>query len=395
MQPGIRAVLNGLMCCVPWSPSHAQARDTVRLVRYWTSAQSVQSVADSLGEPSGLSVDSRGHIYISDIQAAKIWMLSPDGRLVGAVGRRGRGPGEFESPTGVAVAPDGALYVRDGQKVSRFVTSTRIGVPWRFERSFSVYAFADWRSTLPTRFSTDGRLFYPAFNRLNDSAAMGWYQSYTLIGEPRDSVKVPRSPNTPAATAWIQTNPSGGRMLRGLNHVPLAALPVWDVSHRGTLLFADGSDDFVRELDPGGRELRRLRVPIRSVPIPARERAESVSALRRRIDSIAVPRAQVKGIPKRVWDLEVPSTYAPIRAMFAGTDGSIWLQRWNVDHDRRTVFDVIQPNGRDVRTVAIPAAILTSPAPVLSATMVVAFQLDRETGAYEIASYRLPRPVNR
>jgi hypothetical protein len=81
--------------------------------------------------------------------------------------------------------------------------------------------------------------------------------------------------------------------------------------------------------------------------------------------------------------------------MFAGTDGSIWLQRWNVDHDRRTVFDVIQPNGRDVRTVAIPAAILTSPAPVLSATMVVAFQLDRETGAYEIASYRLPRPVNR
>ena len=40
-------------------------------------------------------------------------VFSQDGQLVRTIGSRGCGPGEFSAPTGVAVSPDGELYVSD------------------------------------------------------------------------------------------------------------------------------------------------------------------------------------------------------------------------------------------------------------------------------------------
>ena len=73
--------------------------------------------------PAGIAYDEvRDRFYVPDSGAHRVWRLAGDGRLDGAIGRRGSGPGEFNFPTHVALDRDGRLYVTDalGYRVQRF-----------------------------------------------------------------------------------------------------------------------------------------------------------------------------------------------------------------------------------------------------------------------------------
>jgi len=68
---------------------------------------------DVLKRPTGLARDpQRGRIYVADTHAHDIKVFTDDGRLLDVIGRRGEGPGEFNSPTHLAFAFD-KLYVTD------------------------------------------------------------------------------------------------------------------------------------------------------------------------------------------------------------------------------------------------------------------------------------------
>lgn len=64
--------------------------------------------------PTGLAVDSkRSRLYAVDTPAGRIFVLSPEGKVLARWGQRGSGPGEFNYPTHIAVARDGSLWVTD------------------------------------------------------------------------------------------------------------------------------------------------------------------------------------------------------------------------------------------------------------------------------------------
>lgn len=70
--------------------------------------------APQMRRPAGVAYDAgRDRLYVADSQAHRIWRLTASGRFLGAIGRRGRGSGEFNFPTHVAVDPSGRLYVTD------------------------------------------------------------------------------------------------------------------------------------------------------------------------------------------------------------------------------------------------------------------------------------------
>jgi hypothetical protein len=131
-------------------------------------------------------------------------------------------------PTGPAVGPDGRLYVRDVHRVSRFGLDSVTGLLTRFEHVFNGPVYADWRSMRATRFDTAGALLYPGKRWLEDGSAAPFMIRYTPEGELLDTLFVPAHANVPQLTAWVRTSPGGGRMLRGLSHVPFAPLPAWD-----------------------------------------------------------------------------------------------------------------------------------------------------------------------
>jgi hypothetical protein len=57
-----------------------------------------------------MAVDRNGNIYLADQSLAKIDIVSPNGRYLGSIGQRGRGPGDFNHLKGIAIYND-TLYV--------------------------------------------------------------------------------------------------------------------------------------------------------------------------------------------------------------------------------------------------------------------------------------------
>lgn len=367
---------------------HAQRADTVRLALLWSVAEGEHATADSLGVLSGIAVDANGTVYVSDRAENKLWVFDARGRSIGGIGRRGQGPGEFQAPTGIAIGPDGMLYVRDQNNVTRFATDARTGRLTRYESRFNGGAFNDWMSTLASRFDERGRLYYPSFNQGGLTTRMGQWWIFSPTGVRVDSISVPFIEGTPPAWASVRESASGGRLLRGMNHVPFAGLPAWDATPRGTVVYTSGQEYLIREVDRAGRTIREIRRDVPALRISAAERRDSLDALRVRRDSVTnIPRSQVTGVPDAVWALQLPQTYPPIRNIFAAPDGLLWVRRWVPGGHVRTVFDVFEADGRFKAVVELPAYLLPDITPVLRLDAIAGIGADPETGAMTVLRF--------
>lgn len=65
-----------------------------------------------LSRPMNLTIQG-GEVYVADYLNDRIEVFALDGALLRTIGRSGNGPGEFNSPGGVAVASNGDLVVSD------------------------------------------------------------------------------------------------------------------------------------------------------------------------------------------------------------------------------------------------------------------------------------------
>jgi len=66
--------------------------------------------------PGGVAVDRQGRLYVADFFNHRIQFLEADGRFIrqyGETGKKGRWGGRFNYPTDVALLPDGSLSVAD------------------------------------------------------------------------------------------------------------------------------------------------------------------------------------------------------------------------------------------------------------------------------------------
>lgn len=95
--------------------------------------------------PTDVAFGADGSIYVSDGYGnSRVVQLDPAGGFIRAWGRRGNGPGEFDTPHSVAVAPDGRVLVSDRHN-HRIQIFDRDGT-WR----------ADWRHLGATQCLTFG-----------------------------------------------------------------------------------------------------------------------------------------------------------------------------------------------------------------------------------------------
>jgi tripartite motif-containing protein 2/3/tripartite motif-containing protein 56 len=95
-----------------------QSNNRVQLLNAETGA-CVRVLQDGLGlrHPFGVSVDSRGHLYILDNGNHRIVVADRDGRLLRTLGSHGSGPGQLCGPFVVAVdGQDNVLVADHGNK---------------------------------------------------------------------------------------------------------------------------------------------------------------------------------------------------------------------------------------------------------------------------------------
>ncbi len=75
-----------------------------------------------LPNPGGIALDKAGNLYLSHFPASartkdtnpdRLTVYAPSGKLLHEWGKTGAGPGEFNYPGGLAIAPDGRVYIAD------------------------------------------------------------------------------------------------------------------------------------------------------------------------------------------------------------------------------------------------------------------------------------------
>ncbi len=66
-----------------------------------------------LRRPCGIAIAADGRIFVADVGAHQVVILSSGGAEMARIGNRGSGPGEFNFPTNLAFDHQGRLYVSD------------------------------------------------------------------------------------------------------------------------------------------------------------------------------------------------------------------------------------------------------------------------------------------
>ena len=281
------AVSAALSSCGSERPSAliGSAPDTVSMVVDWDLRAGVSAAADSFGLVTGVAEAPTGEIYVTDRLASKLWVIDDAGQLVESVGREGEGPGEFTYPTGPGIAPDGSLIVRDVYRVSRFGLDS-LGVLDRFDDSFEGPLYAHWVSLRATRVDSSGVLYYPGFGYTDELRVQPFLIRFGSEGSPMDTVWIPEYPTAPGRIPFVRLGARGGRMLPGLDRVPFAPVPAWDITPQATVLSGPGDAYWVAETSFLGDTLAVFSRDIEPRQIPEPESEDSLAALSLRLDSI-------------------------------------------------------------------------------------------------------------
>lgn len=379
-----------------WSEDTVRARRTLLIGEMGVSAG---SEATTFGDIIGLAVDDAGRIYVGDRLSNTVRAYGSDGKPLGLIGGEGQGPGEFRVPDGLAVGPRGRLYVAEVEGLTVMDAPPGEPLPTTQVDQWSPVIYM--QVFRPLRVACDGTVYYP---HAEQDPQINFYLRFERDGTFRDTVRVPSLEGLPGGTPYVRTGPVGGQMVFGVDHVPLAPIPSWDVMPDGRLVVGESRRYRLLVITPTGDTVRVVRRGIERHSIPEPVRRESTEALRTRLDTLPVPVDQIQNLPQAVAEAELPARYPAFLQVHAGLGGRAWVERPPLPRrPGATPYDVFDRSGVYLGTVVVPGRFdsgrgLTSgrmrPRPVFTDNAVYGVVVDSVTGVQQVArfSYQLPDP---
>lgn len=303
----------------------------------------------AFGSIGSVAVDPTGAFYVYDERARQIRRYDAQGRFTLAVGRRGRGPGEYEQVAAMSVTRDSLLVISDpnNARISYF------GPDGRFRRSWTVPRSAFYGQGALSDVADRVYIQVP----LAGGPAEGEGARNQLVrfrdGQPVDSLPVPPLQRNRRPFYLSTTDGLRASFVETTLWTPHATGGL--VTGHSTLL------GFV--LDTGRGPIRRVARSGSPVRVEPQERAEweAMGEFLRRRDG-------------RSQRYEIPSAKPLVRALQSDDRGRVWVEVYVAAERRtnipprppergplvtwreRTTFEVFTGSGAYLGRVALPAA---------------------------------------
>jgi DNA-binding beta-propeller fold protein YncE len=100
----------------------------------WDHPETVFRSGPPFNHPTGVALSPEGDLYVTDGYGnARVHRFAPDGRLLFSWGEPGDGPGQFNTPHGVCVDKKGLVYIadRENQRIQIFSPQGEFITQWR------------------------------------------------------------------------------------------------------------------------------------------------------------------------------------------------------------------------------------------------------------------------
>lgn len=259
----------------------------------------------------GIAVDDQGAIFALDQRKSRVDVFSGDGSHIRSIGRRGQGPGEFQTPFYIALTPDGDLMV-GGMDRQSFFNRTGIFLRSR-ENTVQPFAFIKFLGNGDT-----------VGTRMVMEEQNPRYEVVLCGRDLKPKIVLGSSP---------MPNPSGKYAL-------FASVMRWDISGGREIVCASGEEGYrLSVFDAGGRLTRTIHKEYDPVPVTDLD-----------IDR----QMKQHGFQSRD-EVTSPRFLPPIWWIYADEDGRIYVSTWQRDPDSGVaLFNIFDPEGRYLCDYRIP-----------------------------------------
>jgi len=338
----LRTTLLIAIACLATQVASVGAQDTWRVSAPVWSLGSEGSAVEFY-RVGAVAFTSVGDAVVANAGTHEILLVSPEGRLRWRMGRRGRGPGEFESLDGVAVFSVDSIAIADG----RLRRVTILSGSGRVLRTFDM-------PRLPAGTSITGLHPLPG-----NTFLLGTLRG-RMPGDPAGAMRGRGALVHMSARGEmldVVAELPGDEWFASRDNLMLGLLPFGKVTRYGVddrrILIADGTLPGFREIiTPSGIDRSRV--------VPAiRERIVSATDVRDHTAKV-IRDAPAEGrqiLASTFREIVFPRTFPFTRNLAVSREGSVWLQEYCSPAASETWWHVVHRDGNVVARVELPCAI--------------------------------------
>ena len=269
-----------------------------------------------LNRPFDIKVDAEGRIYVLDWGDTNIRVYDPEGIHLRTIGRKGQGPGEFDTPCYIDIGADGHLYLMDGRN-QRVTVFTAEG---EHVRDFRVKGFYSGMACDP-----DGGLFVQTQTTQKEIAVSDDLQEIPML------TSIHRIDASTGDSAHIGDFAGEKRMMRRLDSGGMASVSgpfsiTWNTSPSGKL-FVGYNETYQLGVYSGTGKLE-FRFGRDFTPLP-------------------IPNVKVDWAPK------FRPAFSSRRLVF-DEEGNLWIELYTEEGFEGILYDVFTMEGIYLKQAVVP-----------------------------------------
>lgn len=319
--------------------------------------------AEPFSNITGIRELSDGRLIVADQLERHVSFVDFAAGSVRQIGREGRGPGEYTTPSGLISLPNDETLLMDfgNMRLTRIDAGGELADSWPMRHE-------DGTFIRPAGSDAQGRLYFSSAGVITmrrgadggqpgppDSAAV---QRWDPATGRIDTVGMVKTPQTSISTRRMS---SGGMSFRAAMVQPFAAADGWAVSPDGRVAIARAEPyrlDWHRDghLTAGPSvEYQPIRITQDEREAWADRQAEQSATMR--VTGTSGGRSQSFQMPRPdIDEVEFPEYKPPfeVRNLRVAPWGEVWVERTR-PHDAPTaLYDIFDGNGRRVKQLVLP-----------------------------------------